>query len=299
MPGTAGTTIPGSNSINGTPIYYNEARDWRYQFLKNNVQPYATYTNSNDFLSSESVVLASGPPRISQTMPLELVPIGLVQNVQVSQQKQIQQLFEIGSRKPFFVPGRTLVSAGMSRILFDGPSLMYAMYLQTAVNNISPVQPVGFQDWSHLVGKNDADAPTLPDCRIGGAKYDAAGRVSNDFTPANAPLFKDRTRLDGEAVPGYFFINLASTFFNRAHGLGFLIYDMEQDAYGGFYLEDCYIQTHAFNVAAQQTVLVENVSVRASSLVPIPAHQIKLAGADGGKAVGCPPGYDGPQAGML
>lgn len=247
---------------------FNKVSDWKQSFLSSSVQPSTTaYANGNEFLSSESCIVASGPCKLSSldgkiTTPVDIVPIGLVQNVQVSQQKQIQQMYEIGSRKPFFIPGRTVLSVGLSRILFDGPSLMYALSMQQVNDN-----GVQLNTWKRRTTTTvpEADDPTSP--------ADLLQLTATDPKPTTdiAINFEEKN-----PKPGYFFSNLASTFFNKPHGLGFFLFDMEQDAYGGFYLEDCYIQTHSFSISAQQTVLVENVSIRSSNLIPLDAKDFNI-----------------------
>jgi len=233
--------------------------DWKSKFMTESVQN-NNNTFGSDFLSSESTVMFSGPAEYSANAAANLVPIGLVQNVQVSQQKQIQQLFEVGSRKPFFVPGRTVVSGGIARILFDGPSLMYAMYLKGTTVDGALINPSGGA-WSPIdkLAARDYPADLAPDGAIGDGTT-LGGVTNND----GSVIFKQDT--DTPPTPSYFFINLSSSFFNRPTGLGFVLYDMENQPYGGFYLENCYIQAHTFSVASQQTVLVENVSFRASSV---------------------------------
>jgi len=232
----------------------NNLSDWKQKFLTSSVQNNKG-TFGADFLSSESTVMFSGPAEYTSTAT-DLVPIGFVQNVQLSQQKQIQQLFEIGSRKPFFIPGRTIVSGGMSRILFDGPSLMYSMYLRTpnpTDGSKALINPKG-DSWkpTNILGMQDF--PTnMNDAAVLGGDEQVAFKASSADNPK----------------PGYFFINLASSFFNIPTGLGFILYDMEDQPYGGFYLENCFIQAHTFSLASQQTVLVENVSFRASSVSAI------------------------------
>lgn len=220
-------------------------------------------TFGGDFLSSETLVLFSGPASLGPaTTFLNMVPIGLVQNVQVSQQKQIQQLFEIGSKKPYFIPGRNIIGGGIGRVLFDGPSLMYAMYLREA-NNASPTnkglinpkspiwKPTGTDQTDHPTWLNNADS-------LGEEDVEFKGGSSNIQNP----------------TPGYFFMNLGSSFFHRPTGLGFVLFDGENEPYGGFYLENCYIQSHAFSVSSQQTILMEQVSFRASSLKPFNPSQV-------------------------
>lgn len=226
---------------------------WKDKFLSEHVQ--AQNIKGADFLSSETVVVVSGPPTLSETDMPNLVPVGLVQNVSVAQQKQLQQVFEVGSRKPFFIPGRTIISGGMSRILFDGPSLMYAMYVSKSDGDITSLPAY------NSANVDATEAPTLP------ANFADVTGVEADDNIGTTAILKDST--NSTADPGLLFINLASGFFNRPLGLGFIMYDGEQQAYGGFYLEGCYVQTHQFNVSSQQTLLVENISLRATALRPI------------------------------
>lgn len=265
--------------------WYKRVGDWEHRFLTENVQPHAaTMGHSSDFLSSETVVLCSGPPKwgpkqalgsrdadgnaiITDTLsfPQQLVPIGLVQNVQVSQQKQIQQLFEIGSREPFFIPGRTMVSMGMSRILFDGPSLMYAMYINS-VDHPEWQNSYTMRPYARWKGQGKADKPTRPDEFI--------DMCSDSEDGCRPHIKKYDNGVLKNAKPGYFFSNLASSFFNNSTGLGLVMFDSENEPYGGFFLEKCFIQSHSFSVAAAQTVLMENVSVRCGNLIPISAEEL-------------------------
>ena len=89
------------------------------------------------YLSSESAIICVGPAK--QTGALgDLIPVGMVQSFQISQSRANQQIWEIGGRTPFNVPGRNNIRGALSRILFDGPSLAYAMYaskLSTSENS--------------------------------------------------------------------------------------------------------------------------------------------------------------------
>jgi hypothetical protein len=55
-------------------------------------------------------------------------PIGVVEAVNMSQARQIQRLFEIGSKRSYFIPGRNIAQVAITRTLFNGPSLMRALY---------------------------------------------------------------------------------------------------------------------------------------------------------------------------
>ena len=208
------------------------------------------------FLSGESTLIVSGPPVIENTSDaLELIPVGLVQQAQLSQNKEINQVFEIGGRLPFFVPGRVVVRASLARVLFDGPSLFYALYRSSeggSPENVSVRVPT-IDQFSNEPGS--LNIPTKP--------YPAEGSI------ADAP---DAAAAD--ANPGRFWTNLASSLFNKPIGLGFILFDMAGNPYGGAYLEGCYVQSHTFGVSANQTVLAENVTLTATRLRPLSASTL-------------------------
>jgi len=197
--------------------------------------------SDKSFLSSESIIVCSGPAIHQEGAEGNLLPIGLVQNVTVNQNKNIQQLFEIGSRKPFFVPGRTLTHVGLSRVMFDGPSLLKAVYLRK--EEASSIATIPDFNNLQINGVNSTDEPGVD--------------ASNSAAPGNP-----------EGTGSAFFINLASSFFNSPLGLGFVLKNQNDEGYGGFYLEECYIQNHSFSAAGQQTVLAENIGIRATRVIP-------------------------------
>jgi hypothetical protein len=225
-------------------------QEWIEKFTSEHAQPLDT--TAGDFLSSESVVLLSGPPKLDNgNPPTNLIPIGLVQNVQVTQAKQIQQLYEIGSRKPFFVPGRTTVQVGIARVLFDGPSLMQALYVYNEGDSNLLIPAIN-ENLSALANPGEPFNEAGEDPVV-------VGNLAGGF---------DTTNTTG------FFINLASEFFNLPLGLGAVLYDMQQQAYGGFYMEECYIQSHRFSASAQQTVLMEDVGIRCTAIRPISIDEL-------------------------
>jgi hypothetical protein len=203
---------------------------WAENFLTQNVQTLENADTGN-FLSGESVVLFAGPPNFGDGAA-DLIPIGLVQSANVSQGKQVQQIFEIGSRLPFFVPGRTQIQFALSRVLFDGPSLMKAMY----VVGDGTAAKLAHEVKSSELGED----PAAP------------------FVVGDAP-----------STSGKFWINLASNYFNKPVGLGFAMYDMQQQAYAGFYLEGCFIRSHQFQISANDTVLAESLNGMATKMRPL------------------------------
>ena len=231
--------------------------EWVEHWKDKNVQD---LNSTYDFVSSESTLLVSGPPEYSPVAEegkvasanvgeAALIPVGLVQNASVAQNKQIQQLNEIGSRQLFTIPGRAYAQANIARIMFDGPSLLFAMSTYyddqtTAKLHIPNVQKVSASD------------PTKP--------YPATADDENGTTV----ITQETTTVGG------YWGNLESSIFNKPLGLGFIFLDTESEFYGGIYLEKCYINSYNMGISAQQTILLENVSVRATRVRPI-----KLSGA--------------------
>lgn len=181
--------------------------------------------SGRDYVGAESVVIAAGPA--SLTTPgfdwKNIKPIGVVQNITLGQSRQLQQLFEIGSRESYFIPGKTFVNASFSRVLVNGPNLLKSFYNWYSTSDVIEISPGG-------------DLP--------GAPYPTA----------------------------QFYINLASEIFSRPIGLLIYMQDTEKD-YSASYLENCYIQSHQMNISAQQSLILENVQIRASKVVPISSIQ--------------------------
>jgi hypothetical protein len=117
-----------------------------WDFQSNHVQEGDGIYTGQDFISSESVVVCAIPTPTSgdgdnTTTPENWVPIGLLENATLLQNKQVNQLFEIGSKRSFIIPGRTYKRLNLSRILFNGDSLM-KMVTKTNAGSF----PTGVQD---------------------------------------------------------------------------------------------------------------------------------------------------------
>lgn len=112
-------------------------------------------------ISAESTLIAGGPPLLEQlrdTNAAEAVlapaglqpgpggeeatdvspqlstkgdivfPIGMLETAAIQQNKQVQRIFEIGSARSYFIPGRTIQGLNFGRIFFNGPSLLRCLY---------------------------------------------------------------------------------------------------------------------------------------------------------------------------
>lgn len=209
------------------------------------------------FVSAETSLIAAGPPEIGGTGPYAsqpvgsvgtVYPIGLLENAGLSQSKQLQKLFEIGSSRSYFIPGRVVGSVSLGRTFYYGPSLMKVMYAyyRNEANGIE----IGTQDPSAEITLDDGSTAISPLARL-------LDRGDNFHALRQSP---------GE---DHFFVNLASDLFNQPTGLAFYFKDANFNSVGAFYLEQVYIQGHQFSISSGSVLIMEGVSAQYDRLVPI------------------------------
>lgn len=214
-------------------------KDW--EFREFHVQE---DVEGGDFVNAASTLIAAGPPRLRdtvgggevrtgegrETMKTFVFPIGIIEAVSVSQARQLQRLFEIGSKRSYFIPGRNVGQLSITRTLFDGPSLMRALmaYLPQA-----------------LIEQYDAEQLLQSNALLKATNF------------RNAPGYKD------------FFINLDSEAFDQPLGIFIAHKDANAQNYGGFYLENCFLNSHQMSVSATSTLIAEGVTLQYDRMVPL------------------------------
>lgn len=228
-----------------------------------NWKPYTSYVQSGGegpgmvdgrYLSGAFVGIFAGPSRLAQIggvlnlqtaleNPAEasqiVYPIGIVQNFNLSQNKQITRIFELGSQRSYFIPGRTVGQVGLSRIMYDGPSMLrvlYAYYQDLLPETIVP-----------------AMFPNI-----------GASAIPN---PHNVIV-----------PPGYenLYVNLASDLFDQPIGLLITIKNNNQDTYGAFYLECCQVPNTSLAVDSGGVLMQESAAIQYEQVVPIATRSIEL-----------------------
>jgi hypothetical protein len=197
------------------------------------------------FINAESTLIAAGPPTITvgPTTNTDVFPIGLLETFGLQQSRQLQRIFEIGSSRSYFIPGRTIGSVTLGRTFYHGVNLLRALY---AYYNGS----AGNEQVSTLL----KSAPAV------------------EAGPGTSTSWRE---------PGYgdFFIDLASALFAQPTGLACYFKDANTDTYGGFYLENCYVQGHQMTVSSGSVLIMEGASLQYDLLVPL---KISAAAADTG-----------------
>lgn len=212
-------------------------------------------------VSSESALILAGPSRLEHLSDdgsgtflgssNSLLPIGVLSNISFTQNRPVQKLFEIGSKRSYFIPGRNFAQFNASRILFYGPSLMRVLYA------LAP---------ERLVARLGTPLNIDPD--------------SNGQGVASLPEY-DKLFQEGElkSVPGYggtnnednrdFFIDITSELFTVPFGMCVILKTAQDKPYGAMYLEDCYLESHQMGLDSGQVVIAESVSGQMDKITPI------------------------------
>lgn len=222
-------------------INRSNAIDWKFK---------TAHAQSNDildndgaltnFISAESIVLCAGPAKYDQSVALSnLIPIGLCESVGIQQNTNIMQLWEVGSRLSYLIPGRNQAQLQLNRVVFNGDSLLGAL---TAGANST---------WATSA---DSDSPGVYwESVTGGGNYDnngafllnlAASFFKKPFGLAILIQDSDSSAVGGKSTPNGQFVS-------------------------GTYAENCYIQSHQMNVQGQQFIVMESAIVRLTNLIPM------------------------------
>jgi hypothetical protein len=209
------------------------------------------------FVSAETSLVAAGPPEIGGTSAYSSVPvgnvgavypIGLIENAGISQSKQLQKIFEIGSSRSYFIPGRVIGSVSLGRIFYYGPSLLRVMYAH--YKNEGTIA-VGTADSTSTITLADGSTAQNPLARL---------------LEAGGDTFHALRQSPGE---DYFYANLASDLFNQGTGLAFYFKDANFNSVGAFYLEHVYVQGHQFSLSSGSVLVMEGVSAQYDRIVPV------------------------------
>ena len=219
------------------------------------------------FVSGALTLIAAGPPRLSQmggsvqsaagavdSDSNDIVfPIGITQNINMSQNKTFMRVWELGSERSYFIGGRTVGQLALSRVYYHGASLLRVLY----------------------------------------AYYrDERGRIQVPWMFKNQGAENMLNEHDVIVPPGYenLFLNLASDLFNQPIGLLVYVRDSNLKTMGAIYLESCYIPNHTWATDAQGTIVQETVAIQYERIMPVNVSAVTLvtglAGGGGGESGG-------------
>lgn len=218
-----------------------------------------------EFVSAETTLIAAGPPRLTDIGNGDsdiavdegdmVYPIGVLENVGLSQSKQLQRIFEIGSSRSYFIPGRTIGSITLGRVLYHGPSLLKTLYAHYK-------QSVGDIRFMNEVAKT---------MNVGGVEVPNPNATLLSLPALQAELHRVKDN------PGYddMWFNLASDIFNQPTGMCIYFRNQMDVTVGAVYLEECYVQGHQVSISSGSVLVMEGVSLQFEKLRPI---RMQLAG---------------------
>ena len=183
------------------------------------------------FVSAESTLVGAGPPSLANAGggTATVYPIGLLETVGLQQNRQLQRIFEIGSARSYFIPGRTVGSLSVGRTFYFGPSLLRAMYAYYPSAKLSQASS------TLLTGIAEADVHNVK--RIAGY--------------------------------GDFLIDLSSDLFAQPTGMAVYFKDANSDSVGAFYLEQVYVQGHQMTVSSGSVLIMEGATMQYDIITPI------------------------------
>ena len=232
-----------------------------------NWSPYKTHVQGGlregNFLNGQFILICAGPPFFSQVAlgsgdtdltNTIVYPIGLTQNIALSQNKAISRIFEIGSDRSYFISGRSVGQLSLGRVVYHGPSLLRCLYA-----------------YYDTTGGSDPGEYKIPPL------MESAGQGVSPFATNSA----DGVSAGLHAVkvpPGYdnMFLNLASDLFSQPLGLLLIFKDNDENTIATVYLDQCYVPQHSLAVDAQGLVIQESVGIQYEKMVPVRMTQLDL-----------------------
>ena len=205
----------------------------RWDFKHHHVQQFDN-TETASQLGAKAVLISVGPPTWDQNEGGQAIVMGMVQNLTIQQQRNIMEIFEIGSERRYFVDNPHRAQINISRALISGPSIL---------------KIVG----SGLInrGLKESESP----------KVDESIFRTNDINAA-AP--------DKDAN---LWMNLATDLFNNPFGMLRMFEEFHGDGtssnYGSVYLQNCKVQGYSLGMQSQMWMIQEDMNIPFEYAVPI------------------------------
>jgi hypothetical protein len=221
--------------------------------------PYYNYVQAGmvdgNYVNGAFTLVAAGPPRLANIggavalggalqgsggKANQLVfPIGILQNLGISYQRNWARIFELGSERSYYVSGRTFGQISLGRVYYHGPSMLRVLYAYY----------------------RDTLGPTTVQALFDNEGINAQANPHDVFIP-----------------PGYenIFLNLGSDLFGQPIGLLYYIRDISLKTLGAVYMECCVIPQWGLSVDSQGVLLQEQCALQFERMVPVTVDAVKL-----------------------
>lgn len=194
--------------------------------------------DSSRFASGKAFIIASGPSTFNDVTASNVTPIGLVQDMNLQQERQMSELYELGSRAPYYMVGRSSRRLSLSSIVYSGANLLRAVH-----------QNAGLE----FPGSGGAEGQR-PEQKPAGAENDPF------FSNLDSRFFEGSTGL---------YLRLASLADARYRVEEGDLSASSNNQIAGMYLEECYVRAYGLSVNANNTVVSENTVITFARVVPI------------------------------
>ena len=214
-----------------------------WNFKENFVQSDENQGTSGQFIAAESTLICAGPAVISDQ--LSVIKIGLSPSIQISQNIPQQRIYEIGSVRCHILNGIPVGGLTISRMIYNGPSLLRAIY-----GNL--------YDENGILTPFGAQGITSVDQAIQNKLRAAWQNISN--TPDKVMENDNKTDL---------WLSLSDQRLKLPFGLAIYMQDVAGNSCGGVYYEGCKVNSSQYGQSSGQMVMMEGISVAFDRAVPI------------------------------
>ncbi len=241
-------------------------------------KPYKTHVQGGlrdgNFLNGQFVLIAAGPPHLADVGAAQsgggggeiAYPIGITQNLALSQNKAVSRIFEIGSERSYFICGRTIGQLSLSRVMYHGPSLLKSLYAYYGT---------GGEDGNYAIDslfESPGKESPLNNPFIAGD----AGVATEDLGES---MVQVSSTAHGVRIPPGFdnlYLNLASDLFSQPVGLLLVFRDNNENDVASVYLENCYVPSSSLALDSQGLIIQEAVSIVYERIIPIANTAVRL-----------------------
>lgn len=217
------------------------AGDW--QWRENFVQLDENMATPGLFIAAESTLIGFGPAKA--TAAFDIVKVGLSPNISISQQIPQQRLPEIGSQRVHILNGVPIGGGSMSRMVYNGPSLMRYAYGRLYDDEGNPT------------------AEALKGMTTG------SGNAQNFTTNAWQHLMSNPDKVMQGHKDTNLWLSCWDMRLRAPFGLCMYFQDVAGNAVGGVYAEGTKINTHNMSQSSGQLIMVEGISFAFDRLVPV------------------------------
>ncbi|MDY6957889.1 MAG: hypothetical protein SVK08_01895 [Halobacteriota archaeon] len=166
--------------------------------------------------------------------------------MQVNQQLPVQRILEIGSRRAHFIDGIPMGAGTISRLLYNGPSLMRALYF------------MGYEHDGSV--RDDAIDGLMP----------ANPNTNSQFSADSFRYYESRgSSVYRQGRNQYLWLSLWDERLTLPFGLVQMMHDGAGRFAGALYFESCKIQGHGHSIQAGANMIMEQVSFLFDRAVPV------------------------------